>query len=143
MTWIMAMKERGDDLMAEEKDKGGRPPMYKTPEEMQKKIDAYFARCKEDELFPTMSGLAYELEFTTQALRDYEKKDEFLCTVKRAKQFVEMAWEQALLSGKGSGPIFWLKNNAGWKDKKDVDLVAEVNVRILTFTESQEDDDNN
>lgn len=108
------------------KDKGGRPPMYKTPEEMQEKIDAYFARCKEAKLFPTMSGLAYELEFTTQALRDYEKKDEFLCTVKRAKQFVEMAWEQALLSGKGSGPIFWLKNNAGWRDKTEVEQTVNV-----------------
>jgi len=97
----------------------GRPPMYDTPEQMQEVIDAYFERCKTEKLFPTMSGLAYELRFTTQALRDYEKKDEFLCTVKRAKQFVEMAWEQALLSGKGSGPIFWLKNNAGWKDKTE------------------------
>ena len=31
-----------------------------------------------------------------------------------------MAWEQLLMRG-GAGPIFWLKNNAGWKDKSEVD----------------------
>ena len=101
----------------------GRPPKYDTHEEMQEIIDAYFVKCDilEDNkplAFPSMAGLAYELGMTTQALRDYAKKDEFLCTVKEARQRVEMAWEQRLLSP-GSGPIFWLKNNAGWKDKTE------------------------
>lgn len=92
--------------------------MYETPEEMQEIIEKYFKKCEDKEEHPTMSGMAYALEFTTQALRDYEKKDKFLCTIRRAKQLVEMAWEQKLLTP-GSGPIFWLKNNAGWKDKTE------------------------
>jgi hypothetical protein len=114
----------------------GRPPKYNTPEEMQEIIDAYFVKCdtvEEDKnpTFPSMAGLAYELGFTTQALRDYAKKDEFLCTVKEARQRVEMAWEQRLLAP-GSGPIFWLKNNAGWKDKTEQELTGKEGGPIQT-----------
>jgi hypothetical protein len=122
----------------------GRPPKYKTPEEMQRIIDLYFLACRvhtdgdasrladlsEDELLiindivdevPTISGLAYTLDMTTQAFRDYEKKDEFLCTVKKAKQRVEMSLEQRLANPACTGSIFSLKNNFGWKDKTETE----------------------
>lgn len=118
-------------MSEEEKNKGGRPPMYETPEAMQKEIDLYFAAYKEEGGgFPTISGLAYMLGFSTEALRCYEQKDEFLATIKRAKQKVEMEWEQRLLTP-GSGPIFWLKNNAGWKDKSEQEVLVTRGVVIL------------
>ena len=97
----------------------GRPPLYATPEEMQTVIDAYFAECEAKEEPITVSGLAYALEMTTVSLRNYEVKPEFLSTVKRAKQRVEMALERRLDAASPTGAIFNLKNNFGWKDQQD------------------------
>ncbi len=123
----------------------GRPPKYDSPEEMQRIIDLYYLACRchqtgdatmleglptEDlliindivDVVPTISGLAYILGMTTQAFRDYEKKDEFLCTVKKSKQRVEMSLEQRLAGNAVTGSIFSLKNNFGWKDKTETDI---------------------
>lgn len=112
---------------------GGRPPKYKTPEEMQMVIDDYFGKVGDK---PTMSGLALELGMSRQALCDYAKKDEFLDTIKSARLRVEAALEQHLFSGSVAGVIFNLKNNFGWKDKTEV----EQNTK-LTVVEVQSDFD--
>lgn len=106
----------------------GRPPKYNTPEEMQSVIDEYFdgdayVGTGDDRVFaPTVSGLAMHLDMTTQALRDYADKDEFLGTVKKAKQRVEVALEQRLHGNNVTGTIFNLKNNFGWKDKQEQEI---------------------
>jgi hypothetical protein len=61
---------------------------------------------------------------TTESLRNYGTQDEFSATVKRAKQRVEMAVEKKLHSPACTGSIFWLKNNAGWKDKSETELTG-------------------
>jgi len=121
----------------------GRPPKYKTPKEMQKVITLYFLACKVhqtgntellddlnenelltvnaiDDLVPTVSGLAYALGMSTEAFRNYEDKDRFLATVKRAKQRIEISLEQRLAGNNVAGAIFNLKNNFGWKDAKQI-----------------------
>ena len=123
----------------------GRPPKYETPEEMQRIITLYFLACRvhqsgdseplvgldDDDLWvvndiedivPTISGLAYTLGMSTEAFRNYEQKDEFLATVKRAKQRVEMSLEQRLAGTVVTGSIFSLKNNFGWKDKSEKEI---------------------
>lgn len=130
----------------------GRPPKYKTPEEMQRVIDLYYLACKinrdddkppanlsdEDRLIveevedivPAISGLAYTLDMTTEAFRNYEQKDEFLATVKRAKQRVEMSLEQRLAGTAVTGSIFSLKNNFGWKDKTEQEVKTDMSVIV-------------
>lgn len=123
----------------------GRPPKYNTPEEMQRIIDLYFMACRAhqteqtekldsldeeekqivddiEDFFPTVSGLAYTLGMSTEALRNYGEKDDFLATVKRAKQRVEMSLEQRLAGQAVTGSIFSLKNNFGWKDKTESEV---------------------
>jgi hypothetical protein len=101
----------------------GRPPKYATPAEMQAVIDAYFAQCNAENP-PLISGLAYHLDMTTESLRRYGEDDEFSATVKKAKQRVEMAFERNLNSNGCTGSIFWLKNNAGWKDQIQQELTG-------------------
>lgn len=96
----------------------GRPRLFNSADEVQGIVNDYFATVEGE--IPTMAGLALALGMSTETLRRYGKEDEFCATVKRARQIVETAWESALIKG-GSGPIFWLKNNAGWKDKTEVD----------------------
>lgn len=107
-----------------------RPPKYDTPEAMAEDLEVYFTKCEVDKEFPTITGLAMALDMSTEALRMYQEKDAFLATIKRAKQRVELAWEQRLLAP-GSGPIFWLKNNAGWRDKTESEITAKVTGVII------------
>lgn len=134
----------------------GRPPKYNSPEEMQRIIDLYFLACRvhqtedagllagleaEDlwtindieDVVPTVSGLAYTLGMSTEALRNYEEKDDFLATVKRAKQRVEMSLEQRLAGSAVTGAIFNLKNNFGWKDKTETDVTSDGKAIINEF----------
>jgi hypothetical protein len=89
---------------------------------MQIKIDSYFAECFANEKPPTVSGLAYALGMSRQALCDYSHKDQFLDTLKKARQRVEIALEERLDAAAPAGAIFNLKNNFGWKDQQAVDL---------------------
>lgn len=99
---------------------GGRPPMYANVEEMQTKIDAYFATAKIG--LYTVTGLALALGFTSrQALLNYQDKEEFVDAVKKAKLKIEQDYEQSLREKGRSGDIFGLKN-FGWDDKSDLNL---------------------
>lgn len=109
-----------------------RPLKYTSPEDMQADIDAYFGRCT-DEDPPTISGLAYHLDMTTESLRNYENRDEFFATVKKAKQRVEMALEKKLLGNtQCTGAIFNLKNNFGWKDKQETHLTGAIGLAEMS-----------
>ena len=139
----------------------GRPLKYKTPEEMQEIINLYFLACKlnqtnddafkegldkqslrivEDieDIVPTISGLAYALDMSTESLRNYEQKDEFFATVKRAKQRVEMSLEQRLAGNAVTGAIFSLKNNFGWKEKTEQALSGALGVVDLSNKTDEE-----
>ncbi|MBQ8803466.1 MAG: DNA-packaging protein [Tyzzerella sp.] len=124
----------------------GRPPMYKTVEEMQEKIEAYFKSC-EGELLkdddgkpildkfnqpillgakpPTITGLALALGFASrQALLNYQEKDEFNDTITRAKSRVEQYAEERLFDRDGAnGAKFSLSNNfKGWSERQSVEI---------------------
>ena len=117
----------------------GRPLLFKTAEEMQKKIDEYFDFCdnriqqvysaKSDGVIEivnpapyTMSGLALSLDMDRKSLLNYSKKEQFFPTIKRAKQKVHSDVETRLMEKNAVGAIFNLKNNFGWKDKTEMEL---------------------
>lgn len=142
-------------------NKVGRPPMYKSAEEMQEIIDSYFEECKgrpltDDEggmirdkygipVFidvrpPTITGLALALGFTSrQALLNYQAKDEFVDTITRAKSRVECYAEERLYDKDGAnGAKFNLANNfEGWKEKQQIE--AEVNSEMTINIELSDD----
>ena len=94
---------------------------------MQDDIDKYFAECDEKEKPYTVSGLAYALDTNRQTLLNYEEKEQFFDTIKRAKAKIELFNEEMLYNKDVSttGVIFNLKNNYGWKDKQEIE--AEIN----------------
>lgn len=113
-------------------DVGGRPPAYKDCEEMQEKINQYFAdpptkkhTTKEGDVidvpFLSITGLALWLGFESrQSFYDYEKKDGFTYTIKRARALIENEYEFMLQKGNTAGAIFALKN-FGWDDKRVIE----------------------
>jgi len=131
--------------MTSPKHAGGRPLIFKSVEELSKKIDEYFDYCdnrlvqgydnKTNEQFAyispepyTMSGLAYYLGIDRKTLINYCDKNEFFHTVKKARDRVEMDIDRRLNDKREFTPglIFNLKNNFDWKDKTEVDN----NIRI-------------
>lgn len=118
-----------------------RPLKYKTVDELQAAIDAYFEDCRGHPLLddcgnavldkygnpvimearpPTVTGLAYALGFTSRkALLDYQGRKQFCNTITRAKLYIESYTEQRLFDRDGvNGAKFSLINNfSGWSDK--------------------------
>lgn len=148
-----------------EKNPVGCPPKYKSVEEMQAKIDEYFADCagryitdeegnlmtdkygnpvKEQEKPLTITGLALALGFTTrQALLNYQGKDDFVDTITRAKLFIENYAETRLYDKDGcNGAKFNLSNNFnGWNEKQQIeaDVKNDVTINIELVDEDDED----
>ena len=98
----------------------GRPLKFKTPEELQLKVDSYFDSIDTENLpddegksanIPyTVSGFALWLDVDTETVRNYGNRDEFLGTIKRAKQKIEQQLETKLHGNNVTGIIFNLKN---------------------------------
>lgn len=108
--------------LLEEKDKGGRPKLYSSVEDMEKDIQKYFEECDKKEKPYTMSGLALALDMDRRSLLNYSKDEMFFPTIKKAKQKIETQLEENALLGKGNSTftIFNLKNNFEWKDNVEV-----------------------
>lgn len=101
--------------------KAGQPPYYKTPEEMQAKINEYIKDCEDKEKYLTITGLCYFLGFESrQSFYDYEKREKYSYTVKRARLYIESDYEQNLRKHGRAGDIFGLKN-FGWTDKQEIE----------------------
>jgi hypothetical protein len=149
-------------------NKGGRPPVFKSPKALAKKVDAYFIyiqgeykeikhRLKDPqtgkvtvekemvEVRPpenaTITGLALYLGFVNRrSLDDYEERgDEFSGVVARARARVEYSYEQRLYFRDSQGAVFALKN-MGWKDKQEIESTnRNLNVNVpLTPEKMQE-----
>lgn len=150
--------------MAEKKNKGGRPLKFKSAAELDRKINEYFDSCIQEHWEPvkvdgeikwipvhdkdgnimmiekepiTLTGLAVFLDTDRKTLLNYESHEDFFPTIKRAKARIEQYTEKQLFdkSAKNvAGIIFNLKNNYGWKDKQDIDLVG----KVVTFAGEDE-----
>lgn len=100
----------------------GRPRAFKSVEEVEEKINAYFNYCEEKEKPYTMSGLAYYLGIDRRTLLNYSKNEDYFPLIKKARDKVQMQLEECLYRlGNNSGVIFNLKNNFDWKDKMEVE----------------------
>lgn len=127
----------------------GRPSKYKTKEEIEEKIEAYFKECEGEILKdtegepildkfghpviikqkpPTVTGLALALGFLSrQALLNYQGKKEFNDTIMRAKTKIEAYTEERLFDRDGvNGAKFSLVNNfKGWNEKQQTEFDQE------------------
>ena len=135
----------------------GRPPKFKTADELKINIDLYFKiKCK-DEIIkdkatgqpltdtkgrlvikynpPTISGMALFLGFQDrQSIYDYiGRSEEFSYTIKRAIAYIEDYAEKQLFIGNSTGAIFWLKNR-GWVDKTENETThksEDFNIKVV------------
>ena len=115
----------------------GRPRAFKSVEEVEEKINAYFNYCEEKEKPYTMSGLAYYLEVSRQTLVNYSYKDEYFDTIKKARDRIQMQLEENALSNNANPTftIFNLKNNFGWKEQSEIKQSISNNYKELSVEE--------
>ena len=109
--------------------KVGRPPNYKTKEDMQAVIDIYFDNLRR---LPNKAGLLLALDMTRSSWSDYKKKEEFSYTIRRCNKRIENAWIGRLEEKSPVGAIFYLKNafKEIYKDKHDIEHSG--NITIVT-----------
>lgn len=115
---------------------------FKTVEELQDKIDEYFAYCdnriqqvyspKSESVIEvinpapyTMSGLASYLGIDRGTVLNYSKDEKFFSTIKAAREKVHADVETRLMEKNATGAIFNLKNNFGWKDQTYQDITTD------------------
>lgn len=138
----------------------GRPPKFKSVEELQNAIDLYFLSCENPEKLGeyirplTITGLANALDTSRQTLLEYEgevegreKSKDFADTIKRAKCKVEQYLEEYMFTGKNqTGAIFNAKNNFGWKDKSEQDITTggdKIQPLLVRFISDGQDTESN
>ena len=113
---------------------GGRPLKFQSVEELEKKIGEYFENVESDAW--TITGLANALDTSRETLMNYELKEQYFDTIKRAKGKIEEAYEIDLRKKGNSGTIFALKN-FGWKDKQEVEQTSTIVDVSETVTDDQ------
>lgn len=126
-----------------------RPRIYKSVEEMDEAIQAYF---DSEGCDFTITGLALALGFCDkQSIYDYQERAEFSYSIKKARMVVENAYELGLRGKNVAGCIFALKN-FGWKDTQHTENKTEIDIidydaldedtlrAIRNATRSQEDE---
>lgn len=129
--------------MTENKRGRGRPPFYKTSDELRAAVDRYFESCHGEPIFdkngmpiltrtgeqkivnaipPTISGLSIALGFQNRAqfTRQRRRGIDFAEVVQYARLRVEAFNEIKLFSGKTfRGASFVLQNCFGWKSQDE------------------------
>ena len=113
---------------------------FNSPEELQEKIDAYFASCDEENEPITITGLALALDTSREVLCNYEENELYVDTIKRAKLRVENAYEKRLVRRGNGGDVFALKN-FGWKDTKEVDGSFDITQLVIEAIDDKTTDD--
>lgn len=130
------MPDKQSKATIPEKRQVGRPVKYKTPEEMQILIDAYFKERDETKEPYTMTGLAIALDMDRKSLVNYAQRDEFFLTIKKAREKVEDYAERSLYRASNvTGIIFNLKNNFSWVDRQEIDQHNTFDFGSATLTD--------
>lgn len=120
---------------------GGRPPLYKTPEELEAACNDYFDQTDT----PNITSLCLYLGFCSyQGFTDQEKRSpEFSVIMKKAKLRVRSYLHERLMAedNKTLGNLaFDLKCNHGWVDRQTLDVRSESKIRLIrdSLTPEQE-----
>ena len=116
------------------------------PEQMRKRINAYFGICSDDDIKPSIASLALSLGVgrstlfnwltgKTQTITNNESMD----TLKKAYDTINSYYEHMMNNGKINpvAGIFLMKNNMGYKDTTDY-IVTTNNEKTESITDITE-----
>jgi hypothetical protein len=101
---------------------GGAPEKFRSAKELEKKAEEYFATHQ----IWTVAGLTLYLGFcSVQSLHDYQKRSKFSDAILRIRTKLQSNIEEKLYNKQsGAGASFWLRCQAGWRDKTEIDVTS-------------------
>ena len=95
----------------------------KNIEQLEKRIIDYFSVCAEDDMKPSVSGLALALGTDRRRLWEWRETETDVRsdTIKKAYQMLNLLMEEYMQNGKINpvSGIFLMKNNFGYSDKQE------------------------
>jgi len=102
-------------------------------------IESYFKDCEQRGVPPFITELAVWLDTSRETLIEYQERPEFVDTIKRAKQRCELAIEKGIMMNKLNtvAGIFNLKNNYGWRDKRETEHSGNIGY-VITEGDSED-----
>lgn len=107
----------------------GRPPMYKDPEEVREKIEAYKKYLKEEGKPATIAGGAYWLGMDRITFYKYGQKEAFGNIIKEFREWILYELEQSAAEKGHAGNIFLMKNY-GYTDRQDLNLGGDLKLEF-------------
>lgn len=108
----------------------GQPPLYSSPEELEKMVNDYFEKTEK----VTLAGLAVHLGMSRSSLYNYAERDQYLDIIKKARQKIESRYEEKMIyDDKPTGVIFALKN-MGWRDRTETEHTGTLEVTQVIRT---------
>ena len=106
---------------------------------LQKKIDAYFEKCREDDEPVTITGLALALNMSRESLLRYDKDNACFEVIRKARLRVQNAYEKRLIKRGNTGDVFALKT-FGWSDKPEAEKKVQIKTALVSFEEEKKSD---
>lgn len=92
--------------------------------QLQARIEEYFNICAEDDMKPSVAGLALAIGVDRRRLWEWSQgeKSDRMDTIKRAYAVLDLMMNDYMQNGKINpvSGIFLMKNNFGYQDKQDV-----------------------
>ncbi len=84
--------------------------------------------------------IAQVLEIESKTLRKHYRKELDTAKTLKTVEVAESLFNKAVGDGPGSVPaaIFWLKTQAGWREKQEVELQGDLNVVALPELDKRE-----
>ena len=125
-----------------DKNKTGRPLLFESAEELEKKIQEYLNRCKAEKDIPTLADLSVFLDCDRKTFYNYEDRDDFFPTIKRVKDKILAIQEKMALKGELQ-PTVWIftaKNNFGYSDRQEI-VSNNTNMNLNTEVSGETDAD--
>ena len=100
-------------------------------QQVEERIGWYFAHCQDDDMKPTVSGLALALGVDRKTIynwsRGESRVDSHFLIVKKAMDMLETLWEDYMQNGRINpvSGIFLGKNHFGYQDKQEITIKPE------------------
>ncbi len=120
----------------------GRPLKFESVEILESAIADYFTVCAAAHRPLTITGLALHLDTSRETLINYEEKEAYFDTIKRAKLTIQNYVEEYLFTGKNvAGAIFNLVNNYGWSNKSQTDVTTggeKIQYNVINYADKQD-----
>jgi len=102
---------------------GGRPRVFRSVKDIEKKVEAYKDYLEENQKPATMAGLAYYLGVDRQTLYNYSKDEMYFGTIKKYRDWILLSLEEHCII-RGHGGSIFLAKNYGYTDRQEVDLTT-------------------